>query len=82
MSSYTLIPGRSLDDVVVPSLPGYGFSDRPSARGMDPKKIAELWARLMQELGYVRFGAQGGDWGLRFRLRLDSIMQSAWLGFT
>ena len=50
-------------DVVVPSLPGYGFSDRPSARGMDPKKIAELWARLMQELGYVRFGAQGGDWG-------------------
>jgi len=57
--------GRTEDafDVVVPSLPGYGFSDRPSARGMDPKKIAELWARLMRELGYVRFGAQGGDWG-------------------
>jgi pimeloyl-ACP methyl ester carboxylesterase len=50
-------------DVIVPSLPGYGFSDRPHVRGMDPKKIAALWARLMQELGYERFGAQGGDWG-------------------
>ncbi len=50
-------------DVVVPSLPGYGFSDRPRERGMGPKKIAALWARLMQELGYKRFGAQGGDWG-------------------
>ena len=50
-------------DVIVPSLPGYGFSDRPRERGMDPSKIAALWARLMQELGYQRFGAQGGDWG-------------------
>jgi pimeloyl-ACP methyl ester carboxylesterase len=50
-------------DVIVPSLPGYGFSDRPRERGMDPQKIAALWARLMQELGYERFGAQGGDWG-------------------
>jgi pimeloyl-ACP methyl ester carboxylesterase len=64
--------GRTEDafDVVVPSLPGYGFSDRPSARGMDPKKIAELWARLMQELGYVRFGAQGGDWGSAISIAL------------
>jgi pimeloyl-ACP methyl ester carboxylesterase len=50
-------------DVIVPSLPGYGFSDRPRERGMDPKKIAALWVRLMQELGYERFAAQGGDWG-------------------
>jgi pimeloyl-ACP methyl ester carboxylesterase len=50
-------------DVVVPSLPGYGFSDRPRERGMNPNRIAELWARLMMELGYERFGAQGGDWG-------------------
>ena len=50
-------------DVVVPSLPGYGFSDRPLARGMHPDKVAELWGRLMQELGYPHFGAQGGDWG-------------------
>lgn len=50
-------------DLVIPSLPGYGFSDRPRERGMQPGKIAALWARLMEELGYRRFGAQGGDWG-------------------
>ena len=50
-------------DVVVPSLLGYGFSDHALERGMDPKRIAGLWGRLMQELGYRRFGAQGGDWG-------------------
>ena len=50
-------------DVVVPSLPGYGFSDRPRERGMNPKRIAALWTRLMAALGYARFGAQGGDWG-------------------
>jgi pimeloyl-ACP methyl ester carboxylesterase len=50
-------------DVVVPSLPGYGFSDRPQARGMNPRHIAALWVRLMDALGYQRFGAQGGDWG-------------------
>ncbi len=50
-------------DVIVPSLPGYGFSDRAREPGMEPGKIAGLWARLMQELGYKRFGAQGGDWG-------------------
>lgn len=57
--------GRPEDafDVVVPSLPGYGFSDRPRERGMDPRRIAALWARLMDALGYQRFAAQGGDWG-------------------
>jgi pimeloyl-ACP methyl ester carboxylesterase len=50
-------------DVIVPSLPGYGFSDRPTERGMSPFKVAALWARLMTELGYERFAAQGGDWG-------------------
>ena len=50
-------------DVVVPSLPGYGFSDRPSRAGMNTFRIGDLWARLMAGLGYVRFGAQGGDWG-------------------
>lgn len=49
--------------VVVPSLPGYGFSDRPQQRGMEPTRIAALWSRLMDELGYKRFAAQGGDWG-------------------
>lgn len=50
-------------DVVVPSLPGYGFSDRPLVRGMNPRRIAALWVRLMDALGYQHFGAQGGDWG-------------------
>jgi pimeloyl-ACP methyl ester carboxylesterase len=50
-------------DVVVPSLPGYGFSDRPRERGMNPTRIAALWAQLMDALGYSRFAAQGGDWG-------------------
>ena len=58
--------GGSAEDafhVIVPSLPGYGFSDRPRERGMNPFEVAALWARLMSELGYERFGAQGGDWG-------------------
>lgn len=50
-------------DVVVPSLPGYGFSDRPAAPGMNAFRIGELWLKLMRGLGYARFGAQGGDWG-------------------
>jgi len=50
-------------DVVCPSMPGYGFSDPARAPGMDPEAIAALWARLMQGLGYARYGAQGGDWG-------------------
>ena len=57
--------GTSADafDVVVPSLPGYGFSDRPAAPGMNVFRVAELWTSLMNELGYKRFGAQGGDLG-------------------
>ena len=50
-------------DVVVPSLPGYGFSDPPRATGMNPFAIADLWAELMTQLGYEKFAAQGGDWG-------------------
>ena len=51
-------------DVIVPSLPGYGFSDRPTQRGVTSARIAAMWARLMtKELGYQRFAAQGGDWG-------------------
>lgn len=58
-------------DVVVPSLPGYGFSGRPRTRGMNVARIAELFKDLMtRELGYERFGAQGGDWGSGITLRL------------
>ncbi|MDP9304031.1 MAG: epoxide hydrolase [Actinomycetota bacterium] len=50
-------------DVVVPSMPGYGFSEKPSATGWDPVHIAKAWIALMSRLGYTRFVAQGGDWG-------------------
>jgi pimeloyl-ACP methyl ester carboxylesterase len=50
-------------DVVVPSLPGYGFSSRPAHPGTTPQAIANTWVALMTALGYDRFGAQGGDWG-------------------
>jgi pimeloyl-ACP methyl ester carboxylesterase len=57
--------GRAEDafDVVVPSLPGYGFSGRPTGTGWDPDRIAQVWAQLMKRLGYSRYVAQGGDWG-------------------
>jgi pimeloyl-ACP methyl ester carboxylesterase len=51
-------------DVVVPSMPGYGFSDPPTQRGLHVFKVADLWVKLLTDrLGYRRFGAQGGDWG-------------------
>src|SRR5712671_4669361 len=50
-------------DVVIPSLPGYGFSGKPTGTGWDPDRIARAWAELMQRLGYTRYVAQGGDWG-------------------
>jgi pimeloyl-ACP methyl ester carboxylesterase len=57
-------------DVVVPSLPGYGFSDRPCAAGMVNVVIAEMWVTLMARLGYRRFGAHGGDIGAGVTTRL------------
>jgi pimeloyl-ACP methyl ester carboxylesterase len=50
-------------DVVVPSMPGYGFSGKPTGTGWDPVHIADAWIALMRQLGYARFVAQGGDWG-------------------
>jgi pimeloyl-ACP methyl ester carboxylesterase len=50
-------------DVVIPSLPGYGFSGKPTATGWDPQRIARAWIALMKRLGYTRYVAQGGDWG-------------------
>ena len=50
-------------DLVIPSMPGYGFSAKPSASGWDPIRIARAWVVLMKRLGYARFAAQGGDWG-------------------
>ena len=50
-------------DVVIPSLPGYGFSGKPTAPGWNPVRIADAWITLMKRLGYTKFVAQGGDWG-------------------
>src|SRR5204862_2103606 len=50
-------------DVVIPSIPGYGFSGKPTGTGWDPDRIARAWAELMKRLGYIRYVAQGGDWG-------------------
>jgi pimeloyl-ACP methyl ester carboxylesterase len=57
--------GRAEDafHVVIPSLPGYGFSDKPSEPGWNSGRIAKAWAELMRSLGYNRWVAQGGDWG-------------------
>ena len=49
--------------LVIPSLPGHGFSAKPTATGWDPVRIARAWVVLMKRLGYTRFVAQGGDWG-------------------
>ena len=58
--------GGSADDafhLVIPSMPGYGFSAKPTATGWDPVHIADAWIELMRRLGYTQFVAQGGDWG-------------------
>ncbi len=57
-------------DVVVPSLPGYGFSGKPSATGWDVHRIARAWAELMTRLGYGRFLAMGSDWGTSISISL------------
>jgi pimeloyl-ACP methyl ester carboxylesterase len=50
-------------DLVIPSIPGYGFSGKPTTTGWDPAHIARAWVALMKRLGYTQFVAQGGDWG-------------------
>ncbi|MFZ0710069.1 MAG: epoxide hydrolase family protein [Terrimicrobiaceae bacterium] len=61
----TAYGGKAEDafDVVIPSLPGHGFSGKPATTGWDPVRIARAWTVLMKRLGYTRFVAQGGDWG-------------------
>jgi pimeloyl-ACP methyl ester carboxylesterase len=58
--------GASADDafhVVIPSMPGYGFSGKPTSTGWGPERMGRAWAELMERLGYTRYVAQGGDWG-------------------
>jgi len=62
---------RDAFHVVCPSLPGYGFSDKPRQKGWTTQRIAKTWAALMERLGYARYVAQGGDWG---------AMVTTWIG--
>jgi len=61
----TAFGGRAEDafDIVIPSMPGFGFSGKPVTTGWDPVRIARAWIVLMKRLGYTRYVAQGGDWG-------------------
>ena len=66
-------PLRENFHVVVPSLPGYGWSGPTTEPGWDVQRVAEAWATLMARLGYDRYGAQGGDWGAMVSARLAAI---------
>lgn len=65
LTNPTAYGGRPEDafDLVIPSIPGYGFSGKPTGTGWNPDRIAQAWAELMKRLGYTRYVAQGGDWG-------------------
>ena len=65
LTNPTVYGGSASDafDVVIPSMPGYGFSGKPTTTGWDQARIARAWAVLMKRLGYTRYVAQGGDWG-------------------
>ena len=65
LTNPTAYGGKAEDafDVVIPSIPGYGFSGKPTTTGWDPQHIARAWVVLMKRLGYSKYVAQGGDWG-------------------
>ena len=68
-------------NVVVPSLPGFGFSSKPKGKPVGPVTTARLWHRLMTEvLGYSKFGAQGGDWGMRVTMELAGQFPESVIG--
>jgi pimeloyl-ACP methyl ester carboxylesterase len=67
-------------DLVIPSMPGYGFSAKPSTTGWDPVHIARAWIALMKRLGYSRFVAQGGDWGAQITDVIGSMAPPELLG--
>jgi pimeloyl-ACP methyl ester carboxylesterase len=67
-------------DVVIPSLPGFGFSGPTSSRGWNPYRIAAAWAELMRKLGYERYGAVGNDWGSHIAPELGRVAPSAVVG--
>jgi pimeloyl-ACP methyl ester carboxylesterase len=67
-------------DVVIPSIPGYGFSGRATATGWGPEHVARVWAELMRRLGYTRYVAQGGDWGAVITTELARQVPAGLLG--
>jgi pimeloyl-ACP methyl ester carboxylesterase len=67
-------------DLVIPSLPGHGFSAKPTETGWDPIRIAKAWAVLMERLGYERYVAQGGDWGNAVTEQLALLKPAGLLG--
>jgi microsomal epoxide hydrolase len=74
--------GRASDafDLVIPSLPGFGFSDKPMAQGWNVARIASAWNTLMQRLGYERWAAQGGDWGATITTALGHMAPAGLVG--
>ena len=58
--------------LVIPSIPGFGFSDKPQERGYGPAEMGDIFAKLMERLGYERYGLQGGDWGSSITRRVAS----------
>ncbi|WP_037569077.1 epoxide hydrolase family protein [Phaeacidiphilus oryzae] len=67
-------------DVVIPSLPGFGFSQKPAEPGWNVARIAKAWAQLMERLGYTRWAAQGGDWGAVVTTALGALRPEGLLG--
>ncbi|MFJ8923554.1 epoxide hydrolase family protein [Streptomyces sp. NPDC102415] len=67
-------------DVVVPSLPGFGFSQKPEEAGWNVARIASAWVELMKRLGYTRWAAQGGDWGAVVTTALGAMQPEGLLG--
>ena len=75
--------GASASDafhLVIPSIPGYGYSPEPTTLGWDPVRVAKAWVVLMERLGYSKFVAQGGDWGLAITQELALLAPAQVLG--
>ena len=66
--------------LVIPSMPGYGFSGKPTTTGWEPTRIARAWVELMKRLGYAKFVAQGGDWGALITQQMGALAPPELLG--
>jgi pimeloyl-ACP methyl ester carboxylesterase len=82
LTNPTAYGGKASDafHVVIPSIPGYGFSGKPTTTGWDPTRIARAWIVLMKRLGYTRYVAQGGDWGALITEQMGVLAPQGLLG--